>query len=570
MTYPTSPDQIDLDRWETIQPVLDDLIAPPLTTNDVPGWLAEWSRFAEILGEATTLVSLAYQQNTEDQAAKDAYMHLIREVSPRLRVWEQGMKDKLLDTGWDGPEMATALERFRADKSIYRDENVPLQSEEAAKSARYSELIGGLTVEWDGQTRTLTQLVPFKASPDRAVRESAWRAGYDKMQSVRDELDSLYDEMLALRVQIAKNAGFSNYRDYKWQQLARFDYTPDHAAEFRQAILSEVVPALRRLSGRRAAALGLPSLRPWDLEADPFGGEPLRPFEGGEALAEGSRRIFAALDPELGERVRTMQAEGLLDLDNRKGKAPGGFCTSLPFRKRPFIFMNAVGTEDNVRTMLHEAGHAFHVFEAAKLPLAWQRRSPMEFNEVASMAMELLTGPYITQPHGGFYDARDAIRSRVQHLERIITFLPYMAVVDGFQEWVYAHPLHTHEERDAAWLELHQAYCVEADWSGLEEGRRSLWQHKLHIFQVPFYYIEYGIAQIGALQVWQNSLTDPKKALDQYLAALRLGGMVSLTDLYRTAGVRLAFDAKTVGELVALVEGTVSRLEEQLGEERAA
>jgi oligoendopeptidase F len=262
--------------------------------------------------------------------------------------------------------------------------------------------------------------------------------------------------------------------------------------------------------------------------------------------------------------VATMQAEGLLDLENRKGKAPGGYCSTLPVRGRPFIFMNAVGTEDNVRTMLHESGHAFHVFDRRVLPLVWQRRTPMEFNEVASMAMELLPSEYLTRDQGGFYDERDALRARIQHLERMVVFLPYMATVDAFQHWLYAHPEHTRAERDAAWLALHERYNVAGDWSGHADSRASLWQHKLHIFEAPFYYIEYGIAQLGALQVWRNSLADAPGALAAYRRALALGGTVPLPALYEAAGARLVFDAGGVAELMGLVEASMANLEERL------
>jgi oligoendopeptidase F len=259
-----------------------------------------------------------------------------------------------------------------------------------------------------------------------------------------------------------------------------------------------------------------------------------------------------------------MRDEGLMDVDNRKGKAPGGYCATLTARGRPFIFMNAVGTDENVRTMLHEAGHAFHVFERAALPTLWQRRSPMEFAEVASMSMELLTAPYIGREEGGFYAPRERLRATLQHLERIIGFLPYMATVDAFQEWVYAHPGHTHAERDAAWLELHRQCCIEADWTGLEDSRASLWQHKQHIFNSPFYYIEYGIAQLGALQVWQNSLRDPAAALRQYRAALALGGTKPLPELFAAAGAELLFDSAHVAERVAFLEEQIALLEDEL------
>lgn len=566
MSYqlPATAEQIDLTRWEAIAPYYAELATRPLALDHVHEWLAEWSRLSELVSEAASWLSIAFSQNTEDPARKEAYLNYVRHVAPQIEVANHGLKVRLLATGCSADGMATALRQFQADVGLYRDDNVPLQAESRALASHYSELIASLTVTFDGQERTLAQLAPYRALPDRSVREAAWRAGQERMLAVRAELDELYDGLFDLRRRMAENAGYETYRDYLWTQLGRFDYTPDDALRFQEAILEAVVPALERHARRRVAALELASLRPWDLEVDPHEAMPLRPFKTGEELAEGSIRIFDQVDPELGNCVRMMRDEGLLDLDNRKGKAPGGYCATLAARGRPFIFMNAVGTEDNVRTMLHEAGHAFHVFERQGLPYVWQRRSPMEFAEVASMTMELLTAPYIGRDSGGFYTPREKLRASIQHLERIIGFLPYMATVDAFQHWVYAHPQHTHDERDAAWLRLHKQYCIEADWTGLEETRESLWQHKQHIFNSPFYYIEYGIAQLGALQIWRNSLHDPQAALRDYRAALALGGTRPLPELFAAAGAQLAFDTAHVAELVQFVEEQIGELEEEL------
>jgi oligoendopeptidase F len=564
MTLPATSEQIDLASWDSLAPYFDDLRGRPLDDAAMPLWLADWSRLSELVGEAAAWTSIRYTQDTEDPARKAAYLHFVTQISPQLRLAEQTLKDRLLDSGWASDDLATVLRQFRADAAIFRSENVPLLADEQAAAARYSEQVGALTVEFDGEARTLAQLAPYRAAADRSVRESAWRAGMDGMLGLREGLDELYDELLAIRVKIAANAGFDNYTDYKWQQLGRFDYSTADALRLQEAVLEAAVPALARAAERRRRALGVDTLRPWDLEVDVYDERPLRPFETGEELAEGSRRIFQQLDPVLGERVAIMQREGLLDLENRKGKAPGGYCSTLPARGRPFIFMNAVGTEDNVRTMLHEAGHAFHVFDRQDLTYAWQRRSPMEFNEVASMSMELLTSPYLERDAGGFYSPADAIRARLQHLERILIFLPYMATVDAFQFWVYAHPDHSHAERDAAWLELHRRYNVAGDWSGFDASRESLWHHKQHIFQVPFYYIEYGIAQLGALQVWRNSRADAADALARYRRALSLGGTVPLPALFEAAGAELVFDPAGVGSLVRLVEDAIAEEEDRL------
>lgn len=566
MTMPLLPaaNAVDLTTWEAVAPRFEALLSQPLSEDTVPIWLEEWSRLAEEVGEAAALVSIAHSQDTEDVQRKAAYLQHVREIAPRVRVADQALKNRLLSTGWTVPELATTLRQFRVDERLFRDENVPLQAEEQATAARYGELAGGLTVEFDGARRTISQLAPYRADPDPAVREAAWRAGMLGMLGLRDTLDTLFDQLLALRVRMAGNAGFDNYRDYRWQLLGRFDYTPEDALRLQEAVLVAGVPALARAAERRRQALGLATLRPWDLEVDPFGGPRLRPFDTGEELADGCRRIFSRLDARMGEQIGVMQREGLLDLENRKGKAPGGYCSTLPARGRPFIFMNAVGTEDNVRTMLHEAGHAFHVFERNGLPWIWQRRSPMEFSEVASMTMELLTSPYLGREEGGFYGPRDTLRARAQHLERILAFLPYMATVDAFQHWLYAYPEHGPAERDRAWLEVHSRYNVAGDWGGVEASRESLWQHKQHIFQAPFYYIEYGLAQLGALQIWRNSRDDAAGALHAYRRALSLGGTVPLPELFQAAGARLVFGTDEVAELVGLVDEDLDRVWSEL------
>jgi len=355
---------------------------------------------------------------------------------------------------------------------------------------------------------------------------------------------------------LAENAGLADYRAYMWRALKRFDYTPEDSLAFGRAIETEVVPLAQRLLESRRKTLGVETLRPWDLAADPANRAPLRPFADVAELEEGTARIFANVDPALGADFEKFR-NGYLDLGSRKGKAPGGYCSFFPKTGLPYIFMNAVGTEGDVRTMLHEGGHAFHgLASSATQPLLWNRGAPMEFNEVASMAMELLALPYLEADKGGFYTPEEAQRARQEQLERIVLFLPYMAVVDGFQHWVYAEAPEevTAADMDAQWDSLWARFMGGVDWSGLEEERASGWHRKLHIFMVPFYYVEYGLAQLGALQVWRNALADQADAVRRYRSALALGNTRPLPDLYAEAGARLAFDRETVGELTRLVE----------------
>ena len=555
---------MDLSAWSEISPKVEALLEEPFQSDSVPQRLREWSDLYEQIRESAALTSIEYSRDTADEERKAQYLYLINEVYPDLSVFGNRFQEKLLASGWEGESMREVIKRFRIQVEIFRPENVELEATEQTDSAKYSEIVGGTSVKFNGEEVTLPQIRKHLESQDRSVRSQAWGASMSAFLEVREELDSLYSSLFETRQTIARNAGFDNYRDYRWQELGRVDYTPENATQFQNAIREAVVPAMQRRIAKRAKMLRLESVRPWDIDVDIHGDEALRPFENGMELARGSARIFDQVDPILGERIRAMEAGQLLDLDNRKGKAPGGYCSTLPARGMPFIFMNSVGTDDNLRTMLHEAGHAFHVFETTSLPLIWERRAPMEFCEVASMSMELLASPYITSDEGGFYSSLEATRSRIHHLERMLYFLPYMAVVSAFQHWVYCNPGHGPADRDAKWFELHSDYCRDIDWSGHEDSRHSLWHQKLHIFRAPFYYIEYGIAQMGALQVWRNSMHDPKKALEQYRQALALGGTKNLAELFAAAGAELRFDTESVAELVELIENEIGSLENSL------
>jgi oligoendopeptidase F len=399
--------------------------------------------------------------------------------------------------------------------------------------------------------------------PDRAARERAWRLASERWLADRTAINDVWMKSHPLRKQIAHNANCADYREYVWHQRLRFDYTPANCETFHRAIEEEVVPAASRIYATARRELGVDTLRPWDLDQDrdPIHLPALHPFQSVDELIAKSERIFQHVDPQLGQYYTTLRREGLLDLDSRKGKAPGGYCTEFPIAQRPFIFMNAVGVRDDVRTMLHESGHAFHVFETNHLPYIQQLEVTMEFAEVASMAMELLAAPYLPEQYGGFYAARDAALDRVEHLERIILFWPYMAVVDAFQHWAHTHPDGSDPAAcDAKWAELQRRFMPGVDWSGLDAALMTGWHRKLHIHSVPFYYVEYGLAQLGAVQVWRNALRDQAASLANYRRALSLGGTRSLPELYQTAGAKFAFDAQALQEAVNLIESSIEQL----------
>lgn len=548
--------------WERWQPAFEALAGAPLDVATVDGWLAGWDQASSLLAETFTRLHIATTLDTADVEADRRYKAFLSGVYPPAMAAEQTLKRRLLDSGLEPAGFHVALRDMRAEAELFREANLPLLSEDRRLSSEYNKIIGAQTVGWEGQELTVVQLAPTMQDPDRATRERAWRLTAERQLADRGAINELWRKLFALRTQIAANAGLPDYRAYAWVQRRRFDYTPDDCMRFAEAIEAAAVPAARRVYERRAARLGLERLRPWDSEARAPGEPALRPFASAEAFESGAENALGRVDEELGGYFATMRAEGRLDLDNRKGKAPGGYCATLQVEQRPFIFMNAVGVAGDVRTLLHEAGHAFHVFEAAHLPYIQQRGSPMEFAEVASMAMELLAAPYLRRADGGYYDEADYARARIEHLEGILAFWPYMAVVDGFQHWAYTNPARADspDECDAAWDRLWGRFMPGVDWSGLDDVRVTGWHRKQHIHRAPFYYVEYGLAQLGAVQVWRNSLRDQAGAVAAYRGALALGGTRTLPELFAAAGARFAFDTATMQEAVDLIEEQIAAL----------
>ncbi len=547
----------DLERitWEELLPLFRELVERPVSVANVESWLADWSRLEELITEAAAMAMIAYTCDTADAAKEAAHLRFSAEILPRVEEQEVQLANRLLALGYTRPDLAVTIARFRTASEIFREENIPLAQEIEEHSARYQKITGGLTVDWDGVEKTLPELQPYLQNPDRAVRERAFRLNCAAYSARRDDLADIFDTLFDLRIRTAKNAGFADFESYVFKAKARFDYTPVDCRRFHAACEEVVAPAVERLMTRRRMALGVDRLRPWDVGPDPRGRQPLKPFSEVGELIGTSRRVFGQVSEYFGRQFQVMMDEGLLDLGTRKGKAPGGYCETLHFRGRPFIFMNAVGVFDDVSTLLHEAGHSFHAFEAHGAPYIWQRHPGLEMCELASMAMELLAFPYLDRQHRGFFESEEYARARVEHLEDVLVTLSHVSSVDAFQSWIYTSGEgREREARDQAWLRIRGRFERGIDWSGLERERITRWYRQLHIFLYPFYYIEYGIAQVGALQVWRNSLRNQASAVERYRQALALGNTRSLPELYRAAGVEFTFDARVIGELVALVE----------------
>lgn len=565
MTARTLPDSAAVFAdagWDDIAPYYDDLATRPLDRATAEEWLRAWSALDALVQEAAARASVAYTTDTADPAKEARHLRFSSEIGPRLGEQRVRLAARLLDLGYDRPGLTTTVRRFRNSRELFREANVPLGAAMQRLNSQYQKITGGMIAEWEGEERTLPQLSPFLESPDRAIRERAYRLRAQPYIAAREQLADIFSQQYALRQEIARNADFANYRDYVHQEKNRFDYTPADCERFHAAVEETFVPAVTRLQARRRRAMGLDTLRPWDLAPDPHGRPSLKPFADMAGLIDPARAVFAHIDPTLGDYFRTMADGGLLDLDSRKGKAPGGYCTSFPQVGLPFIFMNAVGISGDVNTLLHEAGHAFHVFEAREQELLFQRHPGSEMAEVASMSMELLAAPFLGRDQGGYYTAEEARRDRIEHLQGILEFFPHCASVDAFQHWLYTSGEGADAAaRDASWLRIRSRFEPGVDFTGLDAERIARWYQQLHIFLYPFYYIEYGIAQLGALQVWRNSLRDPQGALTAYRKALALGATVPLPELFATAGARLVFDREGMAELVELVEGELAALE---------
>ncbi|MDB6125290.1 MAG: oligoendopeptidase family [Pedosphaera sp.] len=557
------PNDINWNDWSQIAPFFDQLesrAAAAKTVADLERWLLDWSELNAAIDEEGSKRYIAMTCHTDSPEAEKSYLQFVEQIEPELKP-RQFKLSQIFIAHPARPQLPKArYEVFDRDTNLhvelFRPENVPLETEEARLSQQYQKLTGALTVQFRGEEKTLVQMGRYLEEPDRAVRQEAWELVANRRLQEAEKIEDIFDQLVKLREQIAKNAGFKNYLEYAFRARGRFDYTPADCVQFHSAIEKEIMPALRELQAERREQLKLKALRPWDLAVDPLNRPPLRPFEQVDGMVSSTQKIFNQLDHALGQSFQQMQDLRLLDLANRKGKAPGGYQSTLSESRLPFIFMNAVGVQRDVETILHEAGHAFHALATRGEDLYAYRGAPIEFCEVASMSMELLGNEFIEN----FYAAPEAKRARRDHLEGILEIFPWIATVDAFQHWIYSHPGHSRAERKAAWEQLMNRFGGDVDWTGYESIRANLWHRQLHIFLHPFYYVEYGIAQLGALQVWANSKRDKAKALAAYKQALALGGSRPLPELFSTAGCKFEFSDTTMRPLVNLVQTELSKL----------
>ena len=551
------PDNFEVTNWQNLEPFFKELLSRNIDTQQtLEQWLKDQSELEAVVSEDACWRQIKMTCDTENKALEDAFNFFCMEIQPNIEPYSDALNKKLLNhplaAGLDNKKYFTYLRSLRKSIELFRAENIPLQAELSVMQQQYGVITGKMTVSINGQEYTLQQASKFLESNDRNLREEAYRKIQERRLEDKASLSELYNQLIQKRNQQAINAGFTNYRDFRFKELGRFDYTKEDCFAFHEAVKQHVLPLVNIIYQKKKEKLELAVLRPWDLDAEPEGIGPLRPFKVSEELINKSIECFTKLRPFFGDCLKKMQELKHLDLESRIGKAPGGYNCPLAESGAPFIFMNASGQMNDVTTMVHEGGHAVHSFLAHPLELSGFKEYPMEIAEVASMAMELFS---MDHWEVFFSNKEELTRAKEHQLERVITIFPWIAVIDKFQHWVYENPQHTTAERINNWnailLEFQDSVI---DYSGLENYRSNMWQRQLHLFEVPFYYIEYGIAQLGAIGMWMQFKNDKQKALDNYCTALSLGATQTLPDLYKTAGLKFDFSPEQIKVLMAFVK----------------
>ncbi|MAS17594.1 MAG: hypothetical protein CMA36_04240 [Euryarchaeota archaeon] len=560
------PDGFDATIWENIQPLTNDLMERQLSCSScIQGLISDSSELAEHISETGALLYIGMTCDTESEEKKESFLDFMSNIRPKLSEFSDALNRRIVNHSSvdDLPSRYDLMLRgMRTDVEIFRKANIPLGVRQTELVTKAQTINGAMTVEFEGQEMTFPQMSKYLESNDRSQRQAAWMAMSARRMEDSERLSDIFDELITIRHQMATNAGFESYTQYMFRAMHRFDYTIEDCLEFHDSVESVCMPILKKINQERCDGLGIGELSPWDVNEkggsgpDIHGREPLRPFETVDEMVEKLSVMFHEISSDLGGKFDKLVEMDTLDLETRKGKAPGGYQYYLEKSRVPFIFMNAAGLQGDLETMIHEAGHAFHSLYCGHLELIDERDYPIEFAEVASMSMELLTQPWWDK----FYESEEADRARRAHLEGVVFLLPWIATIDSFQHWIYANPGHSKEERAEVWLSIRDKFGSDMDWTGHTDFRELSWQQQGHLFGVPFYYIEYGIAQLGSLQLWKTQMGDPQKALDDYANAMSLGNTRTLPELFSAADLELGFNEGHFMSLMGTVETALSEL----------
>lgn len=559
------PSDFKVEDWEGLKPYFEKLLnANIASVDELATWFKHMSELEAVVSEDLAWRYIKMTCDTSDETLLQAYEYFVREIQPHIAPYSDQLNKKALSSSYlealkDKAGFDIMIREMEKDVKIYREKNIPIETEISTKAQKYGAISGAMDVSHDGKEMTLQQAAVMLQSTNRRLREEIFHKISDRRLTDKDQLNALFNELIQLRTEIAKNAGFDNYRDYMFVAMGRFDYTPQDCFDFHESVKSEVVPLLDKIAIERKEQLGVEQLRPWDKAVDPSGKPALTPFNGAKDLTKKTVHCFKQLDPYLGECLEKMEEMGHLDLDSRKGKAPGGYNYPLSETGVPFIFMNATSTLRDMVTLLHEGGHAVHSFLMNDLALTDFKNTPSEVAELASMSMEL-----ITMDHWDvFFDNEEELkRAKKEHLQQIIETLPWVATIDKFQHWIYENPNHSVEERTTEWNRIFNDFSDHTTvWSGLETKKDSYWQKQLHLFEVPFYYIEYGMAQLGAIAIWRNFKQNNKKGLEAYMNALKLGYTKSIPEIYKAADIQFDFSKENISALMNFVKEEMSKID---------
>lgn len=550
-------------KWENLAPIFEELQQRTLNNAaELEQWLKDKSELEAALEEDFAWRYIKMSCDTANEQLVKDFQYFATEIEPKIAPLANELNIKLVESEYvdelDEQKYFVYLRAVRKALELFREENIPLFTELQVKQQQYQGITGAMSVTLNGQEYTLEQASNFLKDTDRSIRQNAWETIQQRRLINKDELNILFDELINLRHQVSLNAGFENYRDYMFQALGRFDYTPKDCYHFAEAIEKEIVPILKEQAEKRKEALGLEELKPWDLEVSTTGKPALKPFQNGEDLIDKSIACFDKIDPSLGEKLAIMKANQLFDVESRMGKAPGGYNYPLAETGAPFIFMNSANSLRDLTTMVHEGGHAIHTFLTANLELNDFKHCPSEVAELASMSMELIS---MDQWSVYFDKEEDLIRAKKEQLVDVLKTLPWVAVIDQFQHWIYTNPDHNAADREEAFKQIYTRFGAGfADWTDFDQQFGNVWQKQLHLFEVPFYYIEYAIAQLGAIAVWKNYKENPAKGLQQYLDALALGYTKPMNEIYETAGIKFDFSADYIKELAGFVKEELDKL----------
>ena len=557
------PQELEI-KWETLSPIFDELLNRQIkSVSALEQWLKDKSELEAALEEDFAWRYIRMSCDTSNEELVSSFQYFATEIEPKISPIGNLLNKKLVESPFvdelDQDKYFVYLRAIKKALEIYREENVELFTNLLVTQQKYQAASGAMSVVINEQEYTLEQAAVLIKDVSRSVRQQAWETIQQRRLVDKDDLNIIFDELVAMRHQVGLNAGFENYRDYMFQAMGRFDYTVKDCYKFHEAIESEIVPILKEQAEKRAEALGLETVKPWDLDVSTSGKPALKPFKDGEELVEKTITAFNAIDPQLGQMLSIMKANNLFDVESRKGKAPGGYNYPLAETGAPFIFMNSAGTLRDLTTMVHEGGHAIHTFLTANLELNDFKHCPSEVAELASMSMELIS---MDQWHIYFDNEADLIRAKREQLLDVLKTLPWVAVIDQFQHWIYTNPSHNAADREEAFKQIYTTFGAGfANWDGLEHEFGNIWQKQLHVFELPFYYIEYGIAQLGAIAIWKNYKENPEKALQQYLDALKLGYTKPMNEIYETAGIKFDFSSSYIKELAAFVKDELDKLD---------